>query len=203
MSDTNVLIAFYSRDGSTEALAKEVAAGAREEGAEVRLRRARDFVAEETIQQVPNWATNRDRMHGEYKAPTSEDAEWADGILFGTPTRFGNISSELKAYIDSLGGLWFQGKLFNKAAGVFVSTATLHGGNETTALTLYAPLAHLGFVIVPNGYGEAVNFAAGTPYGSSHVAGQKPEPLSEQSIAVARLQGKRLTKVARSMKALR
>src|SRR5690242_12784977 len=104
MSDVNILIVFYSRDGSVEALAKEVAAGAKEEGAEVRLRRARDFVSDEIVQKVPGWAANRDRMHAEYQAPTSDDAEWADGIIFGTPTRFGNVSAELKAYIDSLGG---------------------------------------------------------------------------------------------------
>jgi NAD(P)H dehydrogenase (quinone) len=203
MSDVNIMVAFYSRDGSVEALAKEVAEGAKEEGAEVRLRRARDFVSEEVMQKVPGWAANRDRMHSEYQAPTSEDAEWADGIIFGTPTRFGNVSAELKAYIDSLGGLWMRGGLFNKAGAVFVSTGSLHGGNETTALTLYAPLSHLGFIIVPNGYGDPINFAAGTPYGSSHVAGQGPEPISDPSKTVARLQGKRVAKVARALKSLR
>jgi NAD(P)H dehydrogenase (quinone) len=142
-------------------------------------------------------------MHAQYAGPTIEDAEWADGIAFGTPTRFGNVSSELKAYIDSLGSIWLRGGLFNKAGATFVSTASPHGGNETTSLTLYAPLAHLGFVIVPNGYGEAINFTAGTPYGSSHVAGQNNDPLTDDDKTVARLQGKRLTKVARALKALR
>jgi NAD(P)H dehydrogenase (quinone) len=203
MSDVNILIAFYSRDGSVEALAKEVAAGAAAEGAEVRLRRARDFVSEDVIKSVPGWAANRDRMHSEYEAPTLADAEWADGIIFGTPTRFGNVATELKAYIDSLGSLWFRGGMFNKAGSVFVSTGSTHGGNETTAFTLFAPLAHMGFVIVPNGYGDPINFVAGTPYGSSHVAGQTPDPLSDVSKSVAQLQGKRVTKVARVLKALR
>jgi NAD(P)H dehydrogenase (quinone) len=196
-------VVFYSRDGSTEALANEVGAGALQEGAEVRYRRARDFVAEEVIRKVPHWGPNRDRMHAQYAAPTTEDAEWADGIAFGTPTRFGNVSSELKAYIDSLGGIWTRGGLFNKAAATFVSTGSTHGGNETTSLTLYAPLAHLGFVIVPNGYGDPINFAAGTPYGSSHVAGQTNEPLTDTEKTVARLQGVRLAKVARALKVLR
>ncbi len=203
MSDVNVLIAFYSRDGSTEALAKEVAKGAEQEGAEVRLRRARDIVPEEIIQKVPGWAENRQRMESEYQAPSHEDAEWADALIFGTPTRYGNVSTELKAYIDGLGPLWQKGALFNKAGATFVSTASTHGGNEVTSLTMYAPLAHLGLVIVPNGYGDGVNFAAGTPYGSSHVAGQKPEPLSDPTKAVAQLQGKRVAKVARLLKTLR
>jgi hypothetical protein len=92
------------------------------------------------------------RMLCEYGAPTLADVEWADGIIFGTPTRFGNTSAELKAFIDSLGGLWVQGKLNGKAAGAFTSTAGPHGGNETTVVSLYIPMAHLGFIIVPIGY---------------------------------------------------
>jgi NAD(P)H dehydrogenase (quinone) len=203
MADVNILVAFYSRDGSVESLMKEVVAGAQAQGADVRIRRARDIVSEEVMAKVPGWKENRQRMEAAYEAPTSADIEWADGVLFGTPTRFGNVSTELKAFIDSLGGSWLQGAMFNKAAGVFVSTATIHGGNETTALTMYAPLAHLGFIIVPNGYGQGVNFAAGTPYGSSHVAGQAPEPLSEESKTVARHQGERVAQVARALKALR
>jgi NAD(P)H dehydrogenase (quinone) len=203
MADANILIAFYSRDGSTETLAKEVAAGAIEAGAEVRLRRARDLVSEEIMKKVPGWAENSKRMHAEYHAPTIEDAAWSDGIIFGTPTRFGNVSSELKAYIDSLGSIWAQGGLFNKAGAAFVSTASTHGGNEVTSLTLFAPMAHLGLIIVPNGYGDPISFAAGTPYGSSHVAGQGPLPLSDESKTVARMQGKRVTEVARVLKPLR
>jgi hypothetical protein len=95
---TNVLIAFYSRGGSTEALANAIAEGARESGAEVRLRRAREIVGPEIMQLAPGWLESADRMNALYEAPTAADAEWADAILFGTPTRFGNVSSELKAY---------------------------------------------------------------------------------------------------------
>src|SRR5579871_2470125 len=122
MASANVLIVFYSRDGSTEKLALAVAEGARAEGAEVRMRRVRDLASPEVMAKVPGWAENSARMHREYPAPTEEDALWADAILLGTPTRFGNSSAELKSYIDSLGGLWFQGKLVNKAGGAFTST---------------------------------------------------------------------------------
>jgi NAD(P)H dehydrogenase (quinone) len=201
MDPVNVLIAFYSRNGSTEALAKAVADGAREEGAEVRLRRARDIVSEEIIKNVPGWAENRDRMYREYEAPTEADAEWADAIVFGTPTRFGNVSAELKAYIDSLGGLWFQGKLNGKAGSVFTSTSSPHGGNETTLTSLYNPMAHLGLIIVPLGYGDPVVFRAGTPYGASSISGTNSTPPTEDDLQVARYQGRRVAHVARALKA--
>jgi NAD(P)H dehydrogenase (quinone) len=201
MDPVKVLIAFYSRNGSTEALAKSIAEGARVAGAEVRLRRARDFVAEEIIQQVPGWAANRDRMYKEYEAPTEADAEWADAIILGTPTRFGNVSAELKAYIDSLGGLWFQGKLNGKAGSAFTSSSTPHGGNETTITSLYTPMAHLGFILVPLGYADPAMFKAGTPYGASSVSGQDGAPPTADDLEVARFQGRRVTHVARVLKA--
>src|SRR5215471_5142277 len=147
----NILVVFYSRDGSVEALAKAVSEGARKAGAEIRLRRVPDIVPPAVMAKVPGWEERSRRMLAEYGAPTAADAEWADGIIFGTPTRFGNTSAELKAFIDSLGGLWFQGKLNGKVAGAFTSTAGPHGGNETTVVSLYIPMAHLGFIIVPTG----------------------------------------------------
>src|SRR5262249_60270586 len=100
----NILVAFYSRDGSVEALAKAVSEGAREAGAEVRLRRVPDIVSSHVMAKVPGWEERSKRMLTENGAPTHADVEWADGIIFGTPTRFGNTSAELKAFIDSLGG---------------------------------------------------------------------------------------------------
>src|SRR5271168_2441492 len=111
----NVLIAFYSRNGSTEALANAIAEGARSQGAEVRLRRARELVGPEVMAGAPGWKDNAERMNALYEAPTADDAAWADAIVFGSPTRFGSVTSELKSYVDSLGGLWFQGKLVGKA----------------------------------------------------------------------------------------
>jgi NAD(P)H dehydrogenase (quinone) len=153
---------------------------------------------------VPGWEERSQRMLAEYGAPTSADAEWADGIVFGTPTRFGNTSAELKAFIDSLGGLWFQGKLNGKAAGAFTSTAGTHGGNEATVISLYIPMAHLGFIIVPNGYThEKVIQGHGTPYGSSSVSGQNSTPPTANDLEVARHQGARVTKVASALKAIK
>lgn len=201
MADINVLIAFYSRSGVTEALANAIAEGAAKEGAEVRLRRAREFVGPEVMAQAPGWKESADAMNARYPAPTADDAVWADAVIFGTPTRFGNTSAELKAYIDSLGGLWAQGKLNGKAGAAFCSTSTTHGGNETTILTLYAPLAHLGFIIVPTGYADPAMFKAGTPYGASSVSINQARLPSEDDITVAHWQGRRVAKVARALKA--
>lgn len=195
-----VLIVFYSRNGSTEKLALGVAEGAMAEGAEVRMRRTPDIVGPEVMAKAPGWAENSARLHATYGAPTLEDAEWADAIIFGTPTRFGNCAAELKAFIDSLGGLWFQGKLNGKVGSAFTSTGSPHGGNETTILSLYNPMAHLGFIIVPTGYGDPAVFKAGTPYGASHVAGQNSSPPTEDELAVARFQGKRVAQVAAKLK---
>jgi NAD(P)H dehydrogenase (quinone) len=203
MMTSKILIAFYSRGGVTEALAKAVAEGAKAEGAEVRMRRAREFVGEEVMKKAPGWLEGAKRMNALYEAPTEADAEWADGIVFGTPTRFGSMTAELKAYIDGLGGLWFQGKLIGKAGSAFASTSTPHGGNEMTITALYAPMAHLGLILVPTGYADPALFKAGTPYGASSVSGTNSAPPSADDLEVARFQGKRVARVAAALKTLR
>jgi NAD(P)H dehydrogenase (quinone) len=201
---TNVLIAFYSRSGSIESLANAVADGARGKGAEVRLRRARELVSADVMAKVPGWSDSAARQNALYEAPTEADADWADAIVLGTPTRFGAVTSELKAYIDGLGGLWFQGKLNGKAGSVFSSTSTTHGGNESTILSLYNTLAHLGLIIVPLGYADTPMFQAGTPYGATAVVnGRDKLAPSEEELAVARFQGRRVSQVATALKSLR
>ena len=101
---TKIFIPFYSRSGTIEALARAVAEGAQSEGAEVRLRRARELVGHDIMGSVPGWKESAEAMNALYPAPTPEDAVWADGIVFGTPTRFGSVASEFKAYMDGLGG---------------------------------------------------------------------------------------------------
>jgi len=197
----NVLVAFYSRSGVTEALAQGIAEGAWAAGAEVRLRRARELVAAEVMARAPGWSEQAASMNARHPAPTEDDALWADAILLGTPTRFGNTSSELKAWIDSLGGLWAKGRLNGRAGSSFGSTSTPHGGNESTLISLWNPLAHLGLVIVPTGYADPAMFKAGTPYGASSVSGQTAAKPTEDDLGVARYQGRRVTQVARALKA--
>ncbi len=201
MDPVKILIAFYSRNGSTEALAKAIAEGAQAEGAAVILRRAREVVSREVMAHAEGWVENADRMNAEYQAPNAADAEAADAIIFGTPTRFGNVSSELKAYVDSLGGLWFQGKLVGKVGSAFASTGSQHGGNESTPLTMFNFMAHLGMIIVPLGYGDPIMFQAGTPYGATSISGQNNAPPTENDLEVARYQGRRVAQVAKALKA--
>jgi NAD(P)H dehydrogenase (quinone) len=196
-----ILIAFYSRSGVTEALAHAVADGARAAGAEVRLRRAREVVPAEAMAKAPGWREGAEAMNARHEAPTEADAEWADAIVFGTPTRFGAVSSELKAYIDGLGGLWAQGKLNGKAGSAFGSSSTPHGGNESTLISLYNPMAHLGLVIVPLGYADPAMFKAGTPYGASSVSNNQAAPPTADDLDVARFQGRRVATVAGALKA--
>jgi NAD(P)H dehydrogenase (quinone) len=195
-NNPKVLIVFYSRNASTEALALAIADGARKQGAEVRLRRARELVGPDVMAMAPGWAENAAAMNEKYAAPTADDAVWADAILFGTPTRFGSVASELKAYIDGLGGVWFQGKLNGKLGGVFGSTSSKHGGNESTLLSLYTVLAHLGLIIVPLGYSHPALFKAGTPYGATFVTAGDSQKPGEDDLEVARYQGERIAAVA-------
>ncbi len=200
MSKSNVLIAFYSRSGVTEALANAIAEGARAAGADVRLRRAREVVGPEVIAKNPDWASQAAALNAKYEAPTEADAEWADAIVFGSPTRFGGVAAELKSYIDGLGGLWSQGKLNGKVGSVFGSSSTPHGGNESTLISLYNPMAHLGLIVVPLGYSDPALFKAGTPYGASAVSGQNATLPTAADLDVARYQGRRVAAVAAALK---
>jgi len=200
MASPKILIPFYSRSGTVARLAEGIAEGARAEGAEVRLRRAREVIPDEMMAAVPGWKESADLLNGQYEAPTADDAVWADGIIFGTPTRFGSVSSELKAYIDSLGGLWATGALVGKAGSAFAASSQPHGGNEVTTLSLYPILAHLGLIIVPTGYADGVMFAgAGSPYGASVISGHPPAGPVDAELAVARFQGKRVAQIAKKL----
>jgi len=197
-----VLVAFYSRDGSTEALAQAVSEGAVEAGGTVRMRRAREVVDAATMATVPGWTEAAGRMNALYEAPGVEDVAWADAIVLGSPTRFGLLASELKAFLDGLGGLWVQGKLAGKVGSAFTSSSSVHGGNEINNLTMFVPMAHFGLIIVPPGYADPVMFRAGTPYGASAVSyGASKAPPTEQDLAAAQFQGRRVVQVARALAA--
>jgi NAD(P)H dehydrogenase (quinone) len=200
----NLLIAFYSRSGTIEALANALADGARDAGAEVRLRRAREMVAPEIMALAPGWAAAAARMNDSYPAPTVDDARWADAFAFGAPTRFGSAASELRAYLETLGAVWLTGDLWDKPAGVFTSSSAPHGGLEATALGLYPTLAHLGLVIVPTGYGHPAATKAGTPYGAAAVTyGAEMRKPTEDDLAIARFQGERLARIGGALIATR
>ena len=150
--------------------------------------------------QAPGWKEQAEAMNARYEAPTADDAVWADAIIFGSPTRFGAVAAELKAYIDSLGGLWAKGALNGKLGSAFGGSATPHGGNESTIISLYNPMAHLGLIIVPTGFADAAMFkGAGTPYGASVVSGNPPAGPTPEELDVARYQGRRVTQIAKKL----
>lgn len=127
-----------------------------------------------------------------------DDLEWADACVIGTPTRYGNVSSQLKQFLDTTGGLWSEGKLANKAVSGFTSTAELHGGQESTLLSMYNVFMHWGAIIVPMGYTDDAIFAAGgNPYGVSSTGSEAG--LSEESLAAARYQGRRVAETAAAL----
>jgi NAD(P)H dehydrogenase (quinone) len=173
-------VIYYSKTGSVQALAGAAASGASEAGAEVRLR----SVAEATL----------------------DDVEWADVVLFGTPSHYGTVAGQLKQFIDSTGGLWRAGKLANKVYGAFVSGSSAHGGQETTLVTFATIFSHWGGIIVPPGHTApipiTVHLESGNPYGASHVAGfgtppgpdalQAAEYQAQRAVRVAALLGTRL-----------
>lgn len=199
-----VLIVFYSRDGSVEALAKAMAEGAAGTGAEVRIRRARELVSAETMALAPGWAASAERMNAEYPAPSAEDVLWAEAICFGSPTRFGGAASELRAWLETLGALWYGKKLLNKVGTVFASVSSLHGGLETTILGLYPVLAHLDMIMVPQGYGHPAAMTAGSPYGVGSIsAGAERRPPTDDDRDLARYQGARVAQCAQATRPLR
>ena len=199
---TRLMIVFYSRSGSVEALAGAMADGARAGGATVRLRRAREVVDEATMAKSKGWLENATRQNALYEPPTLDDAEWADAILFGTPCYFGAMATELKAYLDQLGPQWKHGALAGKVGGAFATASWPHGGTEVVTLSLYAPMAHLGMVIVPTGYTDQAMLEAGSPYGASSIVGAENKPPSAEDLDAARHQGRRTVAIAAALVAI-
>src|ERR1700712_3066714 len=194
-----LLVVFYSRSGSTETLAKAAAEAARETGVGGRLGRARDVVSAEVLDKAPAWREQAERMNALYPAPDTDDATWADAILFGTPCYFGSMATELKAFLDQLGPQWKKGSLAGKIGGAFASVSWPHGGSEVVTLSLYAPMAHLGMIIVPTGYTDEAMLEAGSPYGASTVVGKENRPPREEDLDAVRHQARRMTQIAAAL----
>src|SRR5215475_3301733 len=173
-----VAVIYYSATGTTYRLARAVEEGASEAGADVRLRKVRELAPDEAIASNEGWAAHRLATQDVEEA-TLDDLDWADAVIFGTPTRFGNVSAQLKQFIDTAGPLWAQGKLANKVFSGFVSTATAHGGQESTLLALFNAAYHWGGIVVTPGYTEPGQFVSGNPYGGSHTSDNGAAPPNE------------------------
>ena len=195
----NVLIVYYSSYGNVYRMAQLVAEGVRQvERAEPVIRTVPELVPDWLIQSRPDLLEGR-RMQQDVPLVTADDFRQAAAIAFGTPTRFGNVSAQLKNQIDQLGPLWLKGELEGKAAGVFTSTGSLHGGQETTILTLMAPLLHLGMILigVPYSVPELMTTTGGgSPYGPGHVAGSdNRRPIDPEEAAICHALGRRLAEL--------
>jgi NAD(P)H dehydrogenase (quinone) len=189
-----VAIIYYSSTGTTYQLARAVQAGVEEAGAEVRLRKVRELAPEEAIKSNEGWSAH---VRETQDVPEAElaDLEWADAYIFGTPTRFGLPAAQLKQFIDTTGGLWAQGKLANKVASSFVSVGTKHGGHETTLTALNNTFYHWGAIIVPPGYTDGIQFASGTPYGTSFLSNNGADSPDDITLGAARYQGRRVAEI--------
>jgi NAD(P)H dehydrogenase (quinone) len=200
-----VLVVYYSMYGHVFQLAQAVADGARSvEGADVQLRRVQEFeVVERATANNPTAQAAREKQK-DVPVCTVDDLASADAIMFGSPTRYGNMAAQMKQLIDATGGLWMKGALEGKAAGVFTSTASTHGGQETTLVTMMITLIHLGMIIVGVPYSTEgmihTEGRGGTPYGASTIAGAQGE-LSphEHDLAIAKVHGRRVAEIARKL----
>jgi NAD(P)H dehydrogenase (quinone) len=189
MTKPYILVLYYSRNGHVKMLAEQLAQGIEMAGMEARLRTVPSVSAdfESTAESIPET--------GDLYC-SQEDLANCNGLLLGSPTRFGNMAAPLKYFLDNTGGLWASGALIDKPAGVFTSSSSIHGGQESTLLSMMIPLMHHGMLIAGVPYSESALTATqkgGTPYGASHVEADQLTP-EEQTICQA--QGKRIASLA-------
>ncbi|WNF00850.1 NAD(P)H:quinone oxidoreductase [Streptomyces luomodiensis] len=195
-----VAVVYYSSTGTIAEVGKQIARYAEKAGAEVRLLKAAELAPQSAIDSNDAWAANA-AATADIPVAAPDDVEWADAVIFGTPTRFGNVASQLKQFIDTLGGLWAQGKLADKVYSGFTSSATAHGGQESTLLALYNSFHHFGGLVVAPGYTDPAKFADGNPYGTSHVDAQGNNPVDQTTREAARVQAERIVRITTALKA--
>jgi NAD(P)H dehydrogenase (quinone) len=195
-----VLVLYYSAWGHIEQMAYAVAEGVREAGAEVVVKRVPELVPLEVAQKA--------HYKLDQEAPIAKPEELAeyDAVIFGTGTRYGNMTAQMKNFLDQTGSLWASGALVGKVGSVFTSSGTQHGGQESTILTFHPVLLHLGFIIVGLPYAFAGQMGldeikGGSPYGATTIAGGQGERQpSEQELGMARFQGKHVAGIAKKLK---
>lgn len=196
---TKLAIIYYSTYGTNYQMARTAAEAAREAGAEVRLRKVRETAPQEVVESQEKWAAHA-RSTEDVPEATPDDLAWADAYLFSTPTRYGGAASQMRAFIDTLGPLWMEGKLANKVVSAMTSASNPHGGQETTLLTMNITFMHWGAILVPPGYTDAaVSEAGGNPYGVSVTA--SGDDLDEATRDAIRHQAGRLVAIADQLRA--
>lgn len=200
MSKVKLAVIYYSMGGSNTQLARWAEEGAKEAGAEVRVRQVPELAPAAAIEQNPAWKANVEATK-DIPTATNDDLEWADAIIFSTPTRFGVMAAQMKQFLDQTGGLWAQGKTVNKVVSAMTSAQNPHGGQEATILSLYTMMYHWGAIIAAPGYTDPVTFGAGgNPYGTSVSIGQDGKMVENVEAAVKH-QAKRTVQIAGRLKA--
>ena len=196
---TKVLVLYYSTYGHVETMAMAVAEGAREEGAEVAVKRVPELMPVEVARKAGA------KLDQAAPLATVDELPSYDAIVFGTPTRFGNMAAQMRNFLDQTGGLWVKGGLIGKIGSVFASTASQHGGQETTITSFHTTLLHHGMIIVgvPYSSPELTNMkeiTGGTPYGATTVANTDgSRQPSANELALARIQGRRVASIAEKL----
>jgi NAD(P)H dehydrogenase (quinone) len=197
----NVLIVYYSMYGHIRRMAEAVKEGADGvNGATVRICRVQETLPEEVL--IKMGALEAQKVQANVPVCEVEDLVWADAIIFGTPTRFGNMCGQMRQFLDSTGGLWAKGELVGKVGSVFTSSATQHGGQESTILSFHITLLHQGMIIVGLPYSFAGQMridemTGSSPYGASTIAGGDGKRMpSENELDAARFQGKHVAEIA-------
>ena len=199
MSNVKLAVIFYSMGGTNYQLSKWAEEGAKEAGAEVKVLKVQELAPESVIEANAAWKATVDATK-DVPVATSADVEWADAIIFSVPTRFGNMPSQMKQFLDTQGGLWATGKTVNKVVSAMSSAQNPHGGQEATILSLYTSMMHWGAIIASPGYTDPVLFGAGgNPYGTSVTVGQDGKMIEDVQAAVKH-QAKRTVNVAEWVK---
>ncbi|PRY61962.1 NAD(P)H:quinone oxidoreductase [Glycomyces artemisiae] len=191
-------VIYYSQTGNVYEMAKTAAREGRDAGAEVRLRKVRELAPPEAIASNEAWAEHAEAT-ADVEEAALDDLDWADAVLWGTPTRYGLPTAQIKQFIDITGPLWQEGRLADKVMSTFTSTQTSHGGQESTILAMNNTFYHWGAIIVSPGYTDPLQFDVeiGNPYGASHI-GLKG-PVSEKDRAAVAIQTKRVVSIARRL----
>lgn len=199
MSNVKLAVVFYSMGGTNYELAKWAEEGAKEAGAEVKVLKVQELAPESVIEGNEVWKATVQATK-DVPVATSDDLEWADAIIFSVPTRFGNMPSQMKQFLDIQGGLWASGKTINKVVSAMTSAQNPHGGQEATLLSLYTSMMHWGAIIATPGYTDPVLFGAGgNPYGTSVSVDQQGKMVEDVKGAVKH-QAKRTVTVAEWVK---
>lgn len=199
MSNVKLAVIYYSSTGTNHKLAAWAEAGAKEAGAEVKVLKVPELAPQTAIDSNPAWKAHLEATK-DVPEVTLNDLEWADAIIFSVPTRFGNVPAQMKQFLDTTGGLWFQGKLANKVVSAMASASNPHGGQEATILSIYTTMYHWGAIVAAPGYTDQSLFeAGGNPYGTSVTVDQDGN-LKENVEAAVKHQAKRTVTVAESIK---